>query len=122
MKPRKAEQLKFAKMTDLAVEMKEALLKGKVKKFGDLLDTSWQLKKSFNKKISNKYADRLYSIARDEGALGGKVLGAGESGYMLIYSSPKFQKAIKEAFTEKGAKYESFDYTDNGLEVWSTAR
>jgi len=112
----------FAKMTDLATEMKEALLKGKVKKFGDLLDISWQLKKSINTKTSNQYVDELYSYARSEGALGGKVLGAGDAGYMLIYASPKYQRTIKDAFEKKGAKYESFDFNENGLEVWSTPR
>jgi D-glycero-alpha-D-manno-heptose-7-phosphate kinase len=109
-------------MTDLASEMKEALLKGKIKKFGDLLDESWQLKKSFNQKITNQLVDDLYHIARVEGALGGKVLGAGHAGYMLIYSSPKFHNAIKDAYALKGAIFEPFDFTDNGLEVWSTTR
>ncbi|TAJ51869.1 MAG: CBS domain-containing protein [Chitinophagaceae bacterium] len=117
----KAKMENFAKMTSLAIEMKEALLKGKVKKFGDLLDASWQLKKLFSK-ASNSAVDELYSIARQEGALGGKVLGAGDAGYMLIYSSPKFHKAIRDAFAEKDARLEAFDYTESGLEVWSTAR
>jgi D-glycero-alpha-D-manno-heptose-7-phosphate kinase len=111
----------FTKMTSLAVEMKEYLLKGKVKKFGDLLDASWQLKKSFST-ASNSFVDGLYALARKEGALGGKVLGAGHAGYILIYSSPKFHKAIKDAFAEKGAKLEVFDYSEYGLEVWSTSR
>ena len=113
---------KFRRMTDLASEMKESLLKGKIKKFGDLLDESWQLKKSFNQKISNQLVDDLYQVAKVEGALGGKVLGAGHAGYMLIYSSPKFHNAIKGAFAFKGAIFEPFDFTDNGLEVWSTTR
>lgn len=111
----------FAKMTKLAVEMKEALLKGKVKKFGDLLNESWQIKKAVSN-ASNSNVDILYSSAMKEGALGGKVLGAGDAGYMLIYSSPKYHKAIKDKFAELGAKLEAFDYTDSGLEVWSTAR
>jgi D-glycero-alpha-D-manno-heptose-7-phosphate kinase len=117
----KAKIENFAKMTELAVEMKEALLKGKVKKFGDLLDASWLLKKAFSK-VSNQTVDELYLIAKREGALGAKVLGAGEAGYMLVYSSPKYHKSIKDAFAEKKAEWEPFDYTENGLEVWSTSR
>lgn len=111
----------FAKMTKIAVEMKEALLKGRVKKFGDLLNESWQIKKAFSN-ASNRNVDILYSSAMKEGALGGKVLGAGDAGYMLIYSSPKYHKAIKDKFADLGAKLEAFDYTESGLEVWSTAR
>jgi D-glycero-alpha-D-manno-heptose-7-phosphate kinase len=113
---------KYRRMTDLAIEMKEALLKGKIKNFGNLLDKSWELKKSFNQKISNQLVDDLYNIAKVEGALGGKLLGAGGAGYILIYSSPKFHKAIKDSFALKGAILEPFDYTDSGLEVWSTLR
>ena len=108
-------------MTELAVEMKEALLKGKVKKFGDLLDASWLLKKAFSK-ATNESVDELYSTAKREGALGAKVLGAGDAGYMLVYSSPKYHRAIKDAFAEKRAQLEPFDYTESGLEVWSTSR
>jgi len=111
----------FEKMTKLAVEMKESLLKGRVKKFGDLLNESWQIKKAFSN-ASNNNVDILYSSAMQEGALGGKVLGAGDAGYMLIYSSPKYHKAIKDKFADLGAKLETFDYTESGLEVWSTAR
>ena len=51
-----------------SVEMKEALLKGRLKQFGDLLDSSWQLKKSINNRSSNVTVDKLYSIARKSGA------------------------------------------------------
>lgn len=112
----------YAKMTILAVEMKEALLKGKLKRFGDLLDVSWQLKKLLNRRSTNSAVDNLYSLARKAGALGGKVLGAGDAGYMLIYASPKFHQSIQESFYNLGAKQESFDYTNNGLEVWSVSR
>lgn len=112
----------YSKMTILAGEMKEALLKGKLKRFGDLLDTSWQLKKLLNQRSTNNKIDKLYSIAKKEGALGGKVLGAGDAGYMLIYSSPKFHQSIQESFYELGAKLESFDFTNSGLEVWAVPR
>ena len=92
----------FSNMMTIAIEMKESLLKGKVKNFGDLLNKSWQLKKLFGKS-TNPEIDLLYAIALEEGALGGKVLGAGEAGYLIIYASPKYHKGIKDRFQHNGA-------------------
>jgi D-glycero-alpha-D-manno-heptose-7-phosphate kinase len=109
-------------MIQTAHKMKEALLKGKVKHFGDLLHESWILKQEMNKAVSNKHVADCYNTARELGALGGKLLGAGTSGYLLIYSSPLYQKKIKSALEEKGASQELFKFSSTGLEVWSTKR
>ena len=64
----------------------------------------------------------FYNTAKNLGALGGKLLGAGSSGYLLIYSSPLYQKRIKEALAEKDVTQKSFKFAQNGLEVWSTEK
>ena len=112
----------FTDMIELAVKMKEALLKGEVKTFADLLHESWLLKQEMNQGISNKFVRDCYNTARELGALGGKLLGAGGSGYLLIYSSPLYQKKIKTALEEKGARQELFKFSSVGLEVWSTRK
>jgi len=65
----------------------------KIDDFGSLLHESWLIKKSLAKDISNSNIDLMYKIARDGGALGGKILGAGGRGYALFYvqSSNKFK-------------------------------
>jgi len=110
------------KMTKLSIEMKESLLKGDVKSFGDLLDKSWNLKKIINTHVTNKRIDKNYNLARRIGALGGKLLGAGKSGYLMIYSSPKFKREIITALESNGLIYENIKFTDTGLEVWTTER
>ena len=110
----------FAQMIDLAIKMKEALLKGDVKIFADLLHESWLLKQMMNKGVTNVFVDECYKTARELGALGGKLLGAGDSGYLLIYASPLYQKKIKDTLAEKGVSQEMFKFSTNGLEVWST--
>ena len=115
-------QKSFKEMIQLAVEMKESLLKGNVKQFADLLHESWVLKKEMNNGITNELVEGCYNAARDLGALGGKLLGAGESGYLLIYASPLYQKQIKGTLAKKGAIQEMFKFNQNGLEVWSTKR
>ena len=112
----------FEEMINLATKMKEALLKGDVKVFGDLMHESWLLKQSMNKGVTNAFIEDCYETARDLGALGGKLLGAGGSGYLFIYASPLYQKKIKKALSEKGAIQEMFKFSRKGLEVWSTRK
>jgi D-glycero-alpha-D-manno-heptose-7-phosphate kinase len=115
-------QKSFKEMIQLAVEMKESLLKGNVKHFADLLHESWDIKKRMNNGVTNEFVEDCYNTAKDLGALGGKLLGAGESGYLLIYASPLYQIKIKSALMKKGAIQKMFKFNQSGLEVWSTKR
>jgi hypothetical protein len=65
---------------DHSYDMKEKILKGKLRDFGLGLDVAWNLKRQFSNKISNDKLDELYSYAIEKGALGGKLLGAGGGG------------------------------------------
>jgi D-glycero-alpha-D-manno-heptose-7-phosphate kinase len=112
----------FDKMIQMAVKMKESLLKGNVKRFADLLHESWVIKKRMNNGVTNEFVEDCYNTAKELGALGGKLLGAGESGYLLIYASPLYQKQIKGTLAKKGAIQEMFKFNQNGLEVWSTKK
>lgn len=79
-------------------------------RFGHLLHESWQLKKSLSSLISNDTTDYIYDSARKSGALGGKVLGAGGGGFMLIFAKPENQPAIRQAlkgFLEVPFRFES---------------
>jgi len=110
----------FQQMIQLAIKMKESLLKGNVKYFADLLHESWLLKRKMNNGVTNNFIEECYDIARENGALGGKLLGAGGSGYLLLYAAPLYQKRIKEALAKRSVIQEIFKFNQNGLEVWST--
>ena len=112
----------FTDMIKLASKMKESLLKGEVKTFADLLHESWLIKQKMNKSVTNNHVKDCYNKARELGALGGKLLGAGDSGYMLIYASPLYQKEIKKSLAKKGVSQETFKFSQKGLEVWTTKR
>jgi D-glycero-alpha-D-manno-heptose-7-phosphate kinase len=112
----------YKAMTQLAVKMKEAIVRGEVKIFANLLHESWILKQAMNKGVTNDFVKECYNTARELGALGGKLLGAGGSGYLLMYASPLYQEKIKSALKEKGVLKELFKFTSEGLEVWSTKR
>jgi D-glycero-alpha-D-manno-heptose-7-phosphate kinase len=67
--------------------------------FGRLLDHSWRLKKKLSNKISNSEVDGMYEIALKNGAIGGKLLGAGGGGFMLFYVEPENQERVKKALS-----------------------
>ena len=113
---------KYLEMIDVSSQMRVALLKSNLKKFGDLLDKAWFIKKEIGSRVTNKEIDEYYKTAKEAGALGGKLLGAGSGGYLLIYSSPLYQKKIIGLLEEKGAIFEPFRFSQKGLEVWATMR
>jgi D-glycero-alpha-D-manno-heptose-7-phosphate kinase len=65
--------------------------------FGALLDEGWKAKRSLSARVSNSYVDELYAHAIASGALGGKLLGAGGGGFMLLFVPPSKQNQVKEA-------------------------
>ncbi len=63
--------------------------------FGELLHEAWEAKRSLSQKVSNPDVDQLYAAARNAGALGGKLLGAGGGGFLLLFVPPAKQAAVK---------------------------
>jgi len=68
-----------------------------IEEFGKLLDASWQYKRSLSDQVSTPDIDTIYDKAMQAGAMGGKILGAGGGGFMLIFASPDKHQAIREA-------------------------
>ena len=80
---------------DLVKEAKKVLReKNFSENFGKLLHETWKLKKMLSDKISNKEIDDLYNFCRTNGAIGGKILGAGAGGFLLIYAPKEKQKKL----------------------------
>ncbi len=93
--PKKKKELsEMYKMTNAAVE----ILNGRnIFNFGKLLHESWKLKRSLSDKITNPHIDELYKTARGAGAIGGKLLGAGGGGFILLFAPPERQQKIRQA-------------------------
>lgn len=68
-----------------------------IEEFGKLLDASWQYKRSLSDQVSTPDIDTIYDKAMQAGAMGGKILGAGGGGFMLIFASPDKHQTIREA-------------------------
>ncbi len=74
----------------------EALTDGNLRKFGKLLDTYWTSKKRLSKKISNKKIDDMYELAKKAGVIGGKILGAGGGGFLLVMFPANKRAAVRK--------------------------
>jgi D-glycero-alpha-D-manno-heptose-7-phosphate kinase len=83
-------------MVELAKQFHTDLKNEDLSNFGKMLDYSWNLKKEISKGISNSELDEMYEVAKSCGAKGGKVLGAGGGGFMLLYADTIAQKCIRE--------------------------
>ena len=102
-----------------ALAMKNALLQRRLTEFGELLGVAWEQKKRLSSKISNNFIDTAYEAAVKQGALGGKVTGAGGGGYMLFYCPFQKKHRVANALIEMGGQVTEFEFTSNGLTTWS---
>lgn len=84
-------------MVGLVYELRNTLMQGNLDDFGRLMHENWLMKQSLASGISNPLIDELYQTALANGALGGKLLGAGGGGFMLFYCPVEKQKKLNEA-------------------------
>lgn len=101
----------------LAVQMRDALVGGSLQAFGKLLHEGWQAKRRISSKISSPRIDRLYEIARNKGALGGKITGAGGGGFLLLFCEKDRQPAVRQALTDEGVSEMTFSFDTQGAQV-----
>lgn len=102
----------------LAIAMKNALLLGQIDEFGLFLHQAWQCKKNFSDKITDPDIEQLYYTARHCGALGGKLLGAGGGGYLLLLCEFDKWHIVAQKLEELGGKVIHFAFEFNGLQTW----
>jgi len=102
----------------ITVEMKNALLQGKLNNFGRLLHCAWESKKKMATKITAPFIDEMYEAACKKGALGGKILGAGGGGYLLVYAPFNKRHLIAEELKRSGGQIVNFDFEFRGLRTW----
>lgn len=102
----------------LAEEAKAVLEQGEIAKLGAMLHHGWERKKRMSIQVSSDYINALYENARKAGAQGGKILGAGGGGYLLLFSEPNVQQAVRKFLsTEQGEIDESWEFDFTGARV-----
>jgi D-glycero-alpha-D-manno-heptose-7-phosphate kinase len=103
-----------------AVQMKEALLKGNLDLIGDILNFGFEQKKKMAKNISNTLIEDLYTAAKNAGATGGKISGAGGGGFIIFYCPNNTRHKVIEALNFFKGSTKNYTFTTNGLFTWTT--
>ncbi|MBI3921265.1 MAG: hypothetical protein HY318_07600 [Armatimonadetes bacterium] len=88
---------------------------GPLREFGELLDEGWVLKRRLSTRISGEWIDNLYHRARKAGAVGGKLLGAGGGGFLLLFVEPDRREAVKEALPD--LQEATFSFENEGSRI-----
>ncbi len=100
----------YNELKKLAYKTHEYLSKGKWDELGYLLDENWNLKRNLSKSISDDFIDKLYEKAKKAGAIGGKIIGAGGGGFLLLFAPPEKHNDIRKELNlrEEPFKFEPF--------------
>jgi D-glycero-alpha-D-manno-heptose-7-phosphate kinase len=102
-------------MVILAQQLRISLESNNLEDFGNLLHQNWELKKQITEEISNPQIDKWYNVARENGALGGKILGAGGGGFLLLYAPKEKHEDIRAALPE--LRYTKFSFDQEGSKI-----
>lgn len=103
------------RMVELAFELKKELESGDAESFGSILDENWKLKAQLTSGISDPQIDHWYRKGIQAGASGGKLLGAGNGGFIMFYASPEYHTKIKHALSELTPI--KFGFDRNGAQI-----
>lgn len=90
----------FDPLIEATEEAYRYLQQGKIDMWGELLHSTWEIKKQFATGVSNPEIDQMYDQAREAGAVGGKILGAGGGGFLLLYVKPERQHEVRQCLAE----------------------
>lgn len=101
-----------------AMMMKEATLKGDIKTIAQCLARSWEAKKKIASGISNTRLEQIYAAAREAGAYGGKVSGAGGGGFMIFMADPVKRMSVIKALSQINAQVTNFHFSKDGTQGW----
>ena len=119
----KEQTARLEQNTDTLTRMKafvdegERILTGgcDIRQFGEILDASWKMKTTLAKSISNDEINLLYALAKKNGAIGGKLLGAGGGGFILLFVPPENQNRVRNALEKY--MYVPFSFEKEGSKI-----
>ncbi len=99
--------------------MKEALLKGRLNEFGEILDYGYQQKRKMATGISNSLMEEIYETAKKAGATGGKISGAGGGGFMIFYCPGNTKYKVVKSLERFGGQVKNYQFVEHGLKTWT---
>ncbi|HTR48029.1 MAG TPA: galactokinase [Verrucomicrobiae bacterium] len=101
---------------DIGIEIRNSILCGDLRRFGELLDVHWQSKKRLSTGITNPQIDAWYELAKYHGAIGGKISGAGGGGFLMLYCEGR-KAELREAMRRAGLRELRFRIEFEGSKV-----
>jgi D-glycero-alpha-D-manno-heptose-7-phosphate kinase len=99
------------------LRIKESLEQGELDRFGLLLHEHWENKKRRSDKISDPRIDAWYELARENGALGGKIMGAGGGGFFMFCCPNSHKAQLRRSLTRAGLREMPYDFDFDGAKV-----
>ena len=105
-------------LKQIAVEMKNALLKGNLQYLSNLLSDNWDNQKRLHPSVANPQIDSLFELALNNGATGGKASGAGGGGCLIFYCSDGREHVVRRKLQKAGCNIIDFSFDFEGLQTW----
>ncbi|MBR1277645.1 CBS domain-containing protein [Bradyrhizobium sp. AUGA SZCCT0283] len=109
-----------AKQKEVTREIRHHLLRGQLLECGRLIDEAWHAKRRMSSLISSSELDAIYDLAKANGAVGGKLLGAGGGGYFIFFVRPFHRYPLITALEQKGLSCSRIAFEENGLRTWKS--
>ena len=110
------------RMKELTLQMKDFLLTGNLVDFARMLNAEWEIKKQLDRAISTEDVEKLLHTARENGAIGGKLLGAGGGGFLFLYCDSGKRVQVEKAVEGFGAKAFPVRFDVDGLQTWRSPK
>lgn len=104
-------------LRDSGIRMRECLLAQDLKRFPQLLNEEWEIRKNIAEGVTNPRIEEIIAGAKEAGALASKLCGAGGGGCMITYVEPQNREKVRKSLEAKGAKYMEFKIARKGLNI-----
>lgn len=101
---------------DIGAEIRDEIVRGNLRRFGELMDVHWQTKKRLAQGITNPQIDGWYELARQNGAIGGKISGAGGGGFLMLYCEGD-KRRLRDAMRKAGLRELNFRFEFEGSKI-----
>lgn len=105
------------KIKEIGVQIEKALINGNINSFGNLLQEHWAIKQNMLPSMTTDKINDWYSLALSNGALGGKIMGAGGGGFLLLCTKLANRRSVKTVMENQGLKYMDFRFEFEGVKV-----
>ena len=102
---------------DIGYKILDAFEKGRLREFGELMHEHWVAKKKISNKMTNSRIDYIYEIARESGAIGGKIMGAGGGGFFMFFCENNDKSKLRRVMDKKGLRELKYHFDFEGTKV-----